>query len=278
MTKRAMLCPNCGRLIGSNEETCSWCGTSRAAAWYSRAWKRGALDGDWLVKAIIAANVAFFILSLLLSMDGRGSSFRSPFSFLAPDRTSLLLLGATGTIPIDRFDRFWTLVSANYLHGGILHILFNLMAVRQIAPWVTREFGASRMFIIYTLGGVGGFCVSYLAGIPFTVGASAALCGLIGSLLYYGRNRGGVYGAAVYREVSGWVVGLILFGLLLPAINNWAHGGGILSGMLIALLLGYEEKTPETRAHRIIAFLCAGATLAVLGWAVISALLIWFSQ
>lgn len=275
MTPRAMLCPRCRRLIGSNEVTCSWCGASRADAWYSRAWKTGALDGEWLVKAIITANILFFVLSLLLSMEGRGS-FRSPFSFLAPDRTSLLLLGATGTVPIDRFGRFWTLVSANYLHGGILHIFFNLMALRQIAPWVTREFGGSRMFIIYTLGGVGGFAVSYLAGIPFTVGASAALCGLIGSLLYYGRNRGGVYGAAVYREVSGWVVGLILFGLLLPAINNWAHGGGILAGMLLARLLGYEEKGPESSAHRTAALLCAVATLAVLGWAVVTALLIWF--
>lgn len=277
MANRAILCPRCRRLIGSNEVTCSWCGASRADAWYSRAWKRGALDGEWLVKAVITANIIFFALSVLLTMQA-GGSFRSPLSFLAPDRTSLLLLGATGTVPIDRFGRVWTLLSANYLHGGILHIFFNLMALRQIAPWVTREFGASRMFIIYTLGGVGGFSVSYLAGIPFTVGASAALCGLIGSLLYYGRNRGGVYGAAVYREVSGWVVGLILFGLLVPAINNWAHGGGIVSGLLVAHLLGYEEKGPETSLHRILAFLCAGATLAVLGWAAVSTLIVWFSH
>lgn len=277
MTKRAMLCPRCRRLIGSNEVTCSWCGFSRADAWYARAWKTGALDGEWLVKAIITANVAFYILSLLLSMQGRGS-FRGPLSFFSPDQTSLLLLGATGTIPIERFGRVWTLLSANYLHGGILHLFFNLMALRQIAPWVTREFGANRMFIIYTLGGVGGFSVSYLAGIPFTIGASAALCGLIGSLLYYGRNRGGVYGAAVYREVSGWVVGLILFGLLLPAINNWAHGGGIIAGMLFARLLGYEEKGPETDGHRVISLICAVATLAVLAWAAVTALLAWYSH
>lgn len=276
MTQRAMLCPRCRRLIGSNELTCSWCGTSRADAWYAKAWRRGALDGDWLVKAIITANIAYFMLSLLLS--SKGGRGHGPFSFFSPDQTSMLLLGATGTVPIERFGRFWTLLSANYLHGGLLHIFFNLMALRQIAPWVTREYGASRMFIIYTLGGVSGFSLSYLAGVPFTIGASAAVCGLIGSLLYYGRSRGGAYGAAVYREVSGWVVGLVLFGLIFPGINNWGHGGGIIGGLLLGKALGYEERGGETQGHRVVAMICAGVTIAVLGWGVVSALVLGFGS
>ena len=274
MTQRAMLCPRCRRLIGSNEVTCSWCGASRAEAWYRKAWNRGALDGEWLVKAIIGANILFYILTLFLSSKGR-APFSSPFAFLSPDRTSLLLLGATGTVPIEQYGRFWTLLSANYLHGGLLHIFFNLMALRQIAPWVTHEYGASRMFIIYTLGGVSGFSLSYLAGVPFTIGASAAVCGLIGSLLYFGRSRGGTYGAAVYREVSGWVVGLLLFGFLVPGINNWGHGGGLIGGGLLGWLLGYEERRTESAAHRLLAFVCAGATVAILGWALVSSLLLW---
>lgn len=274
MTQRAMLCPRCRRLIGSNETTCSWCGATRATAWWGSVWRRGKLDGDWLVKAIITANIAFFILSLLLT--SRRGFFGGLLSAFTPDQTSLMLLGATGTLPIERLGRFWTLLSANYLHGGIFHILFNLMALRQIAPWVTNEYGPNRMFTIYTLGGMCGFWVSFLAGVPFTIGASAAVCSLIGSLLYYGKSRGGAYGAAVYREVSGWVVGLVLFGLMMPGINNWGHGGGILGGIVLGMLLGYEERRPERAVHHVLALICGGMTVGVLGWAALSALAIWF--
>ena len=275
MKQQAMLCPRCRKLIGSDESVCSWCGHARPKGlWSARAWTRGALDGDWLVRALITANVVFFILSLLLS-SRRGMGL-NPLSFLSPDQTSLLVLGGTGTIPISRFGRFWTLLSANYLHGGILHILFNMMALRQIAPWVNHEYGPSRMFIIYTLGGVFGFVVSFLAGVPFTIGASAAICSLIGSLLYFGKSRGGTYGAAVYREVSGWVVGLILFGLVMPGINNWGHGGGIIGGMLLGMLLGYEERGAETAGHQILALACAVVTIGVLVWAAVTGLALRF--
>jgi rhomboid protease GluP len=270
MTQRAIICPRCRRLIGSSESSCSWCGAKRPGSWWqATAWTRNALEGDWLVRAVITANVVFYILSLLLGAGSGGHG--NPFSLFSPSQTGLLLLGATGTIPIDQYHRGWTLLSANYLHGGILHIIFNLMALRQIAPWVIREYGPSRMFIIYTLGGVCGFWLSYAAGVPLTIGASASICGLIGSLLYYGKSRGGAYGSAVYREVSGWVMGLGLIGLVLPGINNWAHAGGIVGGIVLGLLLKYEERGPETAVHRGLALLCAAATVGVLGWAALSA-------
>jgi rhomboid protease GluP len=198
----------------------------------------------------------------------RGGSAGGPLTILSPNQMSLVLLGATGTIPIDGYGRFWTLLTANYLHGGILHLVFNLMALRQIAPWANQEYGPSRMFTIYTLGGVFGYLISYLAGIAFTIGASGAICSLIGALLYYGRSRGGVYGAMVFREVSGWVVGLVLFGFIMPGINNWAHGGGILGGAILGMFLGYEERNAENVSHRLLALLCAGATVGVLVWPV----------
>lgn len=269
MKQRAILCPRCRRLVGSEETICSWCGTSRSASWWQFLnWSRGAMDGDWLVKALVTANLIYFAISLVLGFRVGG-----PGGFFSPGQTSLMLLGATGTYPIDHLGRYWTLVSANYLHGGIIHILFNLMALHQIAPKVSGEYGVSRMFVIYTLGGVLGYLVSYMAGVPFTIGASAAVCGLIGSLLYYGKSRGGAYGSSVYREVSGWVISLFIFGLIFPGINNWGHGGGILGGIVVAALLGYNERRRENNFDHAVALLCGVVTLGVLGWAVISAYL-----
>jgi rhomboid protease GluP len=264
--------------MGANDEECPWCGAGRPGPfWRLGSWLRGGLDGDWLVKAIITLNILMFLLSLVLAPQ-RSSSMMSPFALFSPDQTSLFLLGATGTVPIDRFGRYSSLITANYLHGGLLHLLFNLMALRQIALWVIREYGPARMFTIYTLGGALGFYVSYLARIPFTIGASAGLCALIGSLLYYGRSRGGAYGQAVFQEVRGWVIGLFIFGLIFPGINNWGHGGGIVGGIVLGLLLGYEERVRENLGQRLLALVCGVVTVVALGWGVVEAMAYWLSS
>lgn len=226
-------------------------------------------NADLLIHAIIAVNGVMYLLSLMLSARGIGLT-ANPLTFLAPDTRSLIDLGATGTYPIEHFHRWWTLISANYLHGGLLHILFNMLALRQIAPLVIREYGSYRMTTIFTLSGAVGFLVSYLAGVSLTIGASAALCGLIGASLYFGKSRGGVYGQAVYRQVGGWAVSIVLFGLIVPGINNWAHGGGMVAGALLGMVLGYDERTKESAGHRFSGWVCMLATLVVLGWAILT--------
>jgi len=269
--KKSMLCPNCRRLISNDEPVCPYCGVARPGA----PWKRAFAEVISLrrfdpVMAIIAINAAFYLFSLLLNPSALGLS-ANPMTFLSPSDGSLFLLGATGTLPI-AYGRWWTLISASFLHGGILHIFFNMMALRQLAPFVLDAFGLHRFAILYLWTGVAGFFLSWLAGIPFTIGASAPICGLIGAILYYGKSRGGFYGEAIYRQAMGWVVGLVLFGLFLPGINNWAHGGGIVSGLLLAFITGYQERRKETSIHRILgtaSIVIAGAALL---WAVIQAI------
>jgi rhomboid protease GluP len=265
---RGILCPNCRKLVSSDELRCPYCGQpGPGARWRNNSLTRGFQNPDQLVMALIWANGIMFAVSILMNPKQMGISW-NPFGLLSPHSDVLLALGATGTIPIDRLHRWWTLLSANYLHGGLLHIIFNMMAVRQLAPFVIREFGAYRMFIIYTLGGMTGYLISYLARVPLTIGASAALCALIGAALFYGKSRGGTYGQAVYRQVSGWVMGLFVFGLILPGINNWAHGGGILGGIGLAFLLGYSEKIKESLRHKYLAITLLVITVATLLWAI----------
>ncbi len=268
-TRHSILCPRCRRLISTDERRCPHCGLTRPASPLKNNPVTRALAGeDWAFKSILALNIAMFVFSILLSPRTVRLSL-NPMTFLSPDSLSLMRLGATGTLPIIRLGRWWSLISANYLHGGILHIFFNMMALYQIAPLVQREFGRYRFFIIYTLGGVGGFYVSYLAGVSFTIGASAALCALLGAAVYYGKSRGGAYGQAVYRQIGGWAVAILAFGLIVPGINNWGHGGGFVTGVLLALVLGYNERRPESQGHRLAAAVCLVLTLAVLLWALI---------
>ena len=266
--RSSILCPNCGKLISRDEHQCPYCGTVRPGSWLkNNAWTRGWRNPNRAVNTIVLVNAAMYVLCILINPGKIGVSL-NPLTFLSPSGLALELLGATGTIPINHFHRYWTLVSAGYLHGGILHIFFNMMALWQLAPLVNREFGVYRMFIIYTLAGIVGYLVSYLAGVYWTIGASASVCGLVGAILYYGKSRGGVYGKALYRQIAGWVVFLFVFGLIVPGINNWAHGGGIFTGIIIGYLLGYREKKKENLFHKIFAAACAALTVAVLVWAV----------
>lgn len=270
--KSALLCPGCRKLVSVDEPKCPYCGlTAPGSRWKNTVFTRGFSSGEQLINTLIGVNAVMYLLSLLISNRGLNLS-GNPMSFLSPDNQGLLLLGATGAIPIDRFHHWWTLISASYLHGGLLHIVFNMLALRQISPLVIREYGTHRMIAIYTLSGVVGFLASYLAGVRFTIGASAAVCGLIGAALYYGKSRGGNYGQAVYRQVGGWAISIVLFGLVVPGINNWAHGGGMAAGILMGLLMGYRERKKENMRHRLLGGLCLSGTAVVLLWAVSTSL------
>jgi len=273
--KKSILCPNCRKLINHDDPNCPYCGLSRPGSGWRKTLPSNLLSSPYdMIKIIIYVNIAFYVLALLLNPRGLGLS-SNPLSFLSPSNNSLLLLGATGTIPIDRLHRWWTLLSASYLHGGLIHIAFNMLALRQLGPFVLREYGLYRFFVIYTITGIAGFYLSYLAGVPLTIGASASICGLIGATLYYGKSRGDIYGQAIYKQVMGWVVGLALFGFMIPGINNWGHGGGIVAGVLLAFIMGYNDKRRENQLHRVLSTSCMLLTAGILLWAVLQS--IYFS-
>jgi len=148
-----------------------------------------------------------------------------------------------------------------------------MIALWQIGPLVIREYGGWRMLVIYTLGGVLGFLVSTLAGVPLTIGASAAICALIGAILYYGKSRGGTYGRAVYRQMGGWAISIFAFGFLIPGIDNWGHGGGMAAGAILAYLLGYNERRRQNIHHKFLALFCILATVLTLAWAVFTGMM-----
>ncbi|MFB3924866.1 MAG: rhomboid family intramembrane serine protease [Syntrophales bacterium] len=274
MGKKSIICPTCRKLISSDELNCPYCGLSRPGSWWNIRNPGNYLrDPSDVIRLLIYTNIALYILSIFLNPSSTGMS-ANPLTFLSPSDESLFLLGATGTIPIGIFHRWWTLISASFLHGSILHIFFNMVALRQLGPFVVSEYGVNRFFIIYIMSGIAGFLLSYFAGIRFTIGASASLTGLIGAIMYYGRSRGGFYGQMIYKQATGWVIGLALFGLLVPGINNWAHGGGIAAGFLLGYILSYQERRQESRAQRILAAGLVLVTAGTLLTAVIGALVV----
>ena len=266
--RKSILCPNCRKLISFDEPECPYCGLKRPGLHNTAGAVRRIFFGTNPIMAIIYINIAYYVFSLFLG----GISNEGSFNFFSPSNQSLFLLGASGTIPVIGAHRFWTLISASFLHGGIMHILFNMMALYQLGPFVLQEFGFHRFINLYIITGACGFAASVIFGVPFTIGASASICGLIGAIIYYGKSRGGSYGEAIYKQAMGWVIGLIFFGLIFPGINNWAHGGGLLSGIALSFLMGYNDNKPESAWSKILALACILLTAVILIWAVISSL------
>lgn len=274
--RNSILCPNCRKLISEDEARCPFCGIrTPGSRWKNNPFTRG-WGSSWtkLIHIIIYVNVGMYVFSLLISPRGMEIGLNL-FSMLSPGQNGLAVLGATGTLLMNRASGWWTLLTANYLHGSAMHIFFNMLALYQIGPLVNQLYGPYRFFVIYTLSGVVGFWISYLFGVPLTIGASAAICGLIGAALYYGKHRGGSFGHAIYRQVGGWALFILLFGFFVPGINNWAHLGGMFSGALIGTLLGYNEKSREKLKDRLLAGGCAAATILALGWGILRGFVYW---
>ncbi len=221
-----------------------------------------------VLRAMIYANILMYEISLLYSGANIILSW-NPFSTLSPSMDALNFLGASGRMPIVRFEAWWSLLTANWLHGGLLHIILNMLALYTVAPMVMEEFGVYRMFSIYTLTGISGFLLSYIGNVYLTIGASSGLCGLIGALLFFGKSRGGEWGTLVYKQTTGWILSLVLVGFLIPNINNWSHAGGLFSGILFSWIMGYNEKRKENFFDRTLAFVFLVLTLWLLAKSVI---------
>jgi rhomboid protease GluP len=259
-TSGSVICSSCGVLVGVNDDTCYNCGRRNPGLWGFAPALRS-LGGDMgFVPFVIGACATLYVLTLLASRGDIG--MRNPLSFLSPNIPSIFLFGASGAAPVFAYGRWWTVLSAGWLHGGILHIVFNMMALRQLAPAVADLYGPGRMVIIYTAGNVAGFALSSFAGayLPvililrgstITVGASAAISGLIGALLYYGRRTGS---RLTRSYASQYIVMLIVMGFLIAGIDNYAHAGGFGGGYLAARLL--DPLKPERIDHVAIALGC----------------------
>jgi rhomboid protease GluP len=150
-----------------------------------------------------------------------------------------------------------------------MHIFFNVLWIRQLAPEIANLYGAGRMVIIYTVAGVVGFTLSSVAGayltwmpIPFlrgayiTVGASAPIFGLLGALVYYGRRTGSSH---IGQAGLQYALLMGVFGLIFPGVDNYAHLGGFGGGYLASLML--DPLKPERIDHLAIAVGCLVVTL-----------------
>lgn len=257
----SVLCRSCGKLVGVHDDVCLNCGEKNPGLWGFAPFLRH-LGNDFGVMPIVMWGcVAIYTATLLADPSGIRMS---GISILAPSTKTLFFFGASGATPIFGFGRWWTVLSAAWLHGGLIHIGFNLLWVRQLAPEVAALYGGARAFIIYTVASVVGFFlssfgwlvfsvipISFLRGASLTVGASASIFGLLGALVAYGRRGGSSH---ISGQAMSYAAIMFIFGFMMPGIDNYAHLGGFIGGYVTALLLNPLKS--EQMKHVMAAVLC----------------------
>ena len=265
-TTGSVVCRSCGLLVGVNDSECFECGCRNPGLWGYAPLLR-ALGNDLGFLGLVTWGCVFLYLAAL-AVDPSGIGMGGILSMLSPSRKGLFLFGSSGALPVFEAGRWWTVLSAAWLHGSLLHIGFNLMWVRQLAPTTAMIYGPARLVIIYTVssiigfsasswaGGFLGFLPGPLRGAGFTVGASAPIFGLLGALIYAGRR--GV-GSAIGRQAQSYAIILFVLGLIMPNIDNWAHAGGFLGGYLTARWL--DPMQPERLNHLVAGVICIALTI-----------------
>lgn len=271
-TQGAIVCPHCGKLIGVNERTCPFCGAWRPGLFgWAPALQQLVGQRLDLVAAIVTASLVLYGIALLLDLQAvlHPGGF---LTFLSPSQRALYQLGMTGGVAW-ALGWWWTLFTAIYLHGGLLHILFNVLWIRDLGPAVGELYGPARGFVLFQIAGATGFLVSNLVtGVP-TIGASGSIFGLLAALIVYGRRRGS---RLMSTQIWQWAIVLFIFGLVFPGVNNWAHGGGFAGGWLVASAMRFSDELRESPRMLMAALALIAITLAgfVLSFAKVTGLLL----
>jgi rhomboid protease GluP len=266
MAQAARICPHCGKLNGAGEPTCFACGRRLPGPLAAAAldlWQR-ALGREFpLTKLYVGLCVVVF---LLMTLSG-GQMPRLLGGAVGP----AIRFGAMVTTY--GFEQPWRLFSAMFVHFGILHIGFNMMALWDVGRALEQRLGSARFVLIFIGTGVLGFVASELwysaqNEIVPTAGASGGLFGLIAAFIgYLYAQRDPAWKQFLVRVV----IYAALFAYAFP-VNNAAHIGGALVGFPLGYLF-YKERRPWQRQRLLgaLAALLVAASLASVLISLISA-------
>ena len=167
--------------------------------------------------------------------------------FLVP-----VLLGSYETIinrycihgPSIRMGEYYRLITGMFLHGSIMHLFFNVYALYVIGSQIENYFGRIKYLIIYLFSGLMGALFSMIfGGSAASIGASGAIFGLMGSLLYFGYHYRVYLGNVLKTQLIPLIIFNLFLGFILSGVDNFAHIGGLIGGVLITKAVGVKDKS-----------------------------------
>lgn len=149
--------------------------------------------------------------------------------------------------PLVKEGEFYRLFTCMFLHGGILHIIFNMYALYVLGPQIESFFGKWKFLFIYLISGLCGSVLSLTFNINFiSIGASGAIFGLLGSMLYFGYHYRTYLGNVIRSQIIPIIVLNLVLGFTLSGVDNLGHIGGLIGGVLSSMIVGVPDKKNKT--------------------------------
>ena len=254
------MCPNCRALIERNASVCPFCGEKlRSPRARSSSGTPGRIMGiipipSTATSAIVAVTIALYGISWYMTATSGTMQAMGGIS-----GEVLLRLGAKS--PYILVGQWWRLVTAIFLHAGLLHIGMNLWCLFDLGPEVESLFSTAKFVVFYLVTGVVGFVLSlWWRPMGMSIGASGAICGLIGVLIGASFHHGHL-GKAYRGQLWRWVIYIAIFGIFLP-IDNAAHFGGLIAGILLGYVV--PEGEAETQASQNLWNALAGLSVVII--------------
>ena len=247
---RPKLCPNCGSLVGISATRCHNCGTNLK---FSMAAINRSLSGVFsgpapVTTALLVANLLVFGVEWMASAAQGGGGGLSILWGMGGEASYRLGMSAPYGIYVQH--QWFRLITAMFLHGGLLHIGFNMMSLMQLGPALEELYGSARYFFLYIVTGAFGFLASSFIG-HYSLGASGGLLGLVGAMLAITTKRGGSYMRELRSRLISSVVILFVLGFMGMGIDNWAHGAGLAAGFVLGKI--FADRQPMNVREKQIA-------------------------
>ena len=261
--RRPQICPACGSLVGTTATRCHICGASLrfSAAAMTKTLSRWLPTQSPTTYAMLSICCLFYGISLLLTIRLGGDAMSGGFFNLGGINSNVLIrMGSSLPAPyLVQWMQPWRLVTACFLHGSLIHILFNMWVLMDIGPIVEELYGSARYLFLYTATGIAGYVVSslwmsyryggggFVPPIP-SIGASGALLGLIGLLIAVTSRRSGAAAQMLKTQLIRWVVYIFVIGFIMSGTDNAAHLGGLASGFLLGRMVA--DRQPHDMIER----------------------------
>lgn len=180
---------------------------------------------------IIAICIALFIGMYLF---GNGSN-----------NTITLIKFGGNAIALTKRGEYYRLLTSVFLHAGIIHLLCNLYSLYVIGPQAESFYGKIKYLFIFLFSGISGSLLSTaLSGTnTITVGASGAIFGLLGSILYFGYHYRVYLGNVLKSQIIPLIILNLMIGFSFTGIDNLAHIGGLIGGVFASMAVGVPDKS-----------------------------------
>ena len=145
-----------------------------------------------------------------------------------------------------RDGEVYRLLTGTLVHIDLIHLLCNCYALYVVGSMVEGYFGRTKYIIIYLVSAITGSLLSICMSSSFSIGASGAIFGLLGSLLYFGYHYRVYFGSVILQRIIPVIIINLAIGFMISSIDNFAHIGGLIGGFLISKAVGINSKDKKS--------------------------------